>query len=76
MDRKNINHGFKKLMVWPPARRTYAPEGKTPLPFVLLKKRFFKYRFVVSTDNVPATHDPLQFIGRLRRNNRQDRKIF
>jgi hypothetical protein len=27
MDRKNINRGFKKLRVWPPARRSYAPEG-------------------------------------------------
>jgi hypothetical protein len=34
MDRKNINRGFKKLRVWPPARRAYAPEGKTPFHFM------------------------------------------
>jgi hypothetical protein len=35
MDRKNINRGFKKLRVWPPARRAYAPEGKMPFLFML-----------------------------------------
>jgi len=30
---KNINRGFKKLRVWPPARRDHALEGKTRLPF-------------------------------------------
>jgi hypothetical protein len=34
MDRKNINRGFKKLRVWPPACRASGPEGKTLYPFM------------------------------------------
>jgi hypothetical protein len=34
MDRKTATEIFKKLRVWPPVHRAYAPEGKTPLPLM------------------------------------------
>jgi hypothetical protein len=41
MDRKNINSGFKKLRVWPPALRAYAPEGKMPFAFMFWPIEYF-----------------------------------
>ena len=67
MDRKNINRGFKKLRVWPPARRSYAPEGKTPLPFMCLRVKYlptFRSNLKKLLPIVPPRRDCAQYLAK------------
>ena len=60
MERKNINRGFKKLRVWPPARRAYAPEGKMLFSFTSWPVKYLPTSLLnlkkVAANSIDAAH--------------------
>ena len=60
MERKNINRGFKKLRVWPPARGGLSPRGQDAVSlYILACKVFGCFPFElkkVASNSIDASH--------------------